>query len=65
VAVDAEVDLGLTQGPNSSFVLAARLNITLPGVDRKTAQELVEAAHQTCPYSRATRGNVDVTLTVA
>jgi lipoyl-dependent peroxiredoxin len=63
-AIDAEVDLGLTHGPNSNFALAARLKVSLPGVDRKTAQELVDAAHQTCPYSRATRGNVEVTLNV-
>lgn len=63
-AVDAEVDLGLTHGPNSNFALAARLNVSLPGLDRKTAQELVDAAHQTCPYSRATRGNVEVTVNV-
>jgi lipoyl-dependent peroxiredoxin len=63
-AIDAEVDLGLTHGPNSNFALAARLNVSLPGLDRKTAQELVDAAHQTCPYSRATRGNVEVTLHV-
>jgi lipoyl-dependent peroxiredoxin len=58
-AIDAEVDLGLT-GPN--FGLAARLNVSLPGLDRSVAQALVEEAHQTCPYSRATRGNIDVTV---
>lgn len=60
VAIDAEVDLGLAQGAN--FGLAARLNVSLPGVDRGVAQALVEEAHQTCPYSRATRGNIDVTI---
>lgn len=60
VAIDAEVDLGLTQGAH--FGLAARLNVSLPGVDREVAQALVEEAHQTCPYSRATRGNFDVTI---
>jgi Ohr subfamily peroxiredoxin len=59
VAVDAEVDLGITQG---NFGLAGRLNVSLPGVDRKVAQELVDAAEQTCPYSRATHGNIDVTI---
>jgi len=59
LAIDAEVDLGLA-GPN--FGLAGRLNITLPGMDRNVAQALVEEAHQTCPYSRATRGNIDVTI---
>ena len=61
VAIDAEVDLGLTRG---AFGLAARLNVSLPGVDPETAQTLVDAAHQVCPYSHATRGNVDVAITV-
>jgi lipoyl-dependent peroxiredoxin len=60
-AIDAEVDLGVTGG---AFGLAARLNITLPGMVPQAAQRLVDAAHQVCPYSRATRGNVDVTLNV-
>jgi lipoyl-dependent peroxiredoxin len=61
VAVDAEIDLGLTHG---NFGLAARLNVSLPGVEHQVAQELVDAAHQVCPYSRSTRGNVDVVLKV-
>jgi lipoyl-dependent peroxiredoxin len=61
VAVDAEVDLGTTHGV---FGLAARLNVSLPGMDRPAAQALVEAADQVCPYSNATRGNIDVTITV-
>ncbi|OWJ59431.1 organic hydroperoxide resistance protein [Inquilinus limosus] len=61
-AVDAEVDLGTTEG---AFFLQARLTISLPGLDRETARKVVEAAHQICPYSKATRGNIDVTLTVA
>lgn len=60
-AIDAEVDLGTNDG---GFVLRARLNVSLPGVDRAVAQELVNAAHQICPYSKATRGNIDVTLNV-
>ena len=61
-AVDAEVDLGTTDG---AFFLQARLTISLPGLDREVARKVVEAAHQLCPYSKATRGNIDVTLTVA
>jgi Ohr subfamily peroxiredoxin len=61
VAVDAEVDLGKA---GEAFVLRARLNVSLPGLDPATGRSLVEAAHQTCPYSRATRGNIDVTLNV-
>jgi len=60
-AIDIEVDLGTTAG---AFGLAARLNVSLPGIDRELAHVLVDGAHQTCPYSRATRGNIDVTLNV-
>ena len=60
-AIDAEIDLGKTTG---GFTLAARLNVSLPGIDHELAQKLVEAAHQVCPYSNATRGNIDVTLNV-
>ncbi len=59
VAIDAEVDLGPTDG---AYGLAARLNVSLRGLEREVAQRLVDAAHQTCPYSRATRGNIDVTI---
>jgi Ohr subfamily peroxiredoxin len=58
-AVDAEVDLGMT---GEAFGLQARLNISLPGLDREVAQALVDAAHQTCPYSKATRGNINVEI---
>jgi Ohr subfamily peroxiredoxin len=58
-AIDAEVDLGTNEG---GFLLRARLNVSLPGVPREVAQELLEAAHQVCPYSKATRGNIDVTI---
>jgi Ohr subfamily peroxiredoxin len=59
VAIDAEVDLNLAE---SGFFLRARLNIHVPGMDREVAQRLVEAAHQICPYSKATRGNIDVAI---
>ena len=62
VSVDAEVDLGSI--PNG-YGIAARLTVSLPGMDRESAQALVNAAHQVCPYSNATRGNIDVTLTLA
>jgi lipoyl-dependent peroxiredoxin len=58
-AIDAEVDLGMTDG---GYVLRARLNVSLPGLDREVAKELVDAAHETCPYSKATRGNIDVEI---
>src|SRR3954463_7493495 len=58
-AIDAEVDLGTNDG---GYVLRARFNVRLPGLDREVAQALVGAAHQTCPYSKATRGNIDVAI---
>lgn len=61
-AVDAEVDLGKT---GDAYGLQARLNVSLPGLDPDVARALVDQAHQTCPYSRATRGNIDVVLAVA
>jgi lipoyl-dependent peroxiredoxin len=60
-AIDAEVDLN--QGDNGYF-LGARLNVSLPGIARDVAEAIVEEAHKTCPYSKAIRGNVDVTLKV-
>ena len=62
LAIDAEVDLGPV---GQAFGIAVRLNISLPGMDKAQAQELVDTAHQVCPYSNATRGNIDVTLTLA
>lgn len=59
LAVDGEVDLGQIPG---GYGIAARLNVSLPGMDRATAQALVDAAHKVCPYSNATRGNIDVTI---
>lgn len=58
-AVDAEVDL---RHGERGYVLQARLNVALPGLDPETARALVDAAHQTCPYSKATRGNIDVEI---
>ena len=62
VSVDAEVDLGTNDG---GYQLGARLNVSLPGLERDEARRLVELAHQTCPYSKATRGNIEVELDVA
>ncbi|MDF1631898.1 OsmC family protein [Mycoplana sp. MJR14] len=54
--VDAEIDLD----DGGSHALRARLNVSMPGVDRETARELIDAAHTICPYSRAVHGNIDV-----
>jgi len=62
VAVDAQVDLGTGA---EGFLLQARLSVSLPGLPRDVAQELMDAAHQICPYSKMSRGNIDVTLSLA
>lgn len=59
LAVDAEVDLG-TAG--DEFLLQARLNVSLPGLDRDIARAVVDGAHRICPYSKLTRGNINVEL---
>ena len=59
LSIDAEVDLNLA---GDAYFLSARLNVSLPGVDREIAQALADAAHRTCPYSKLTRGNIDVTI---
>lgn len=61
LAIDAEVDLNLAE---DGFFLGARLNVSVPGIDRAVAQRVVEAAHQICPYSKATRGNINVVINV-
>jgi Ohr subfamily peroxiredoxin len=62
VSIDAEVDLRMSNG---EYFLSARLYVSLPGVERGVAQTLVNEAHQTCPYSKATRGNIDVAIKLA
>ncbi|NIZ01251.1 organic hydroperoxide resistance protein [Thalassospira lucentensis] len=63
VTVNAEVGIG----PRSEggFGIAVKLKVSLPGLDKADAEKLVETAHTICPYSNATRGNVDVTTTIA
>jgi lipoyl-dependent peroxiredoxin len=59
VAVDAEVGLG---NGDDGFFLQARLNVSLPGLDLALAQSIVDRAHQLCPYSKATRGNINAVV---
>jgi lipoyl-dependent peroxiredoxin len=59
LAIDAEVDLNLD---GDAFFLRARLNVSLPGLERDVAKALTDAAHQTCPYSKAIRGNIEVAI---
>ncbi|HEY0505883.1 MAG TPA: organic hydroperoxide resistance protein [Lysobacter sp.] len=61
-SLDAEIDLGQGQ---TGYHLQARLYVKLPGLDRDTAQALLATAHETCPYSKALRGNVDVEIHLA
>lgn len=56
--IDTEITLNLA---GSSFFLRARLEVSLPGLDRATAQALVDTAHGICPYSKAVHGNIDIT----
>ncbi len=66
VTDDSSVTAKVGMGPiPTGYALAVELEVALPGVDRALAQEIVEGAHQRCPYSNATRGNIDVKLTVA
>jgi lipoyl-dependent peroxiredoxin len=60
--VSATVGLGMLD--NGGFGLAVELDVSLPALDRETATALVERAHEVCPYSNATRGNIDVKLAV-
>ena len=60
-AVDTEIDLNRA---GDAFFLRARLNVSLPGVDREVARTLAEAAHGICPYSKAVHGNIEVSTNV-
>jgi lipoyl-dependent peroxiredoxin len=61
-SIDAEIDL---IAADEAFFLRARLNVSVPGVAPDVARELVDAAHGICPYSKATRGNIDVKISLA
>src|SRR5688572_614276 len=61
LVVDTEVDLATT---GDNYFLQARLNVSLPGLDGEMGKAVLEAAHQTCPYSKATRGNINVTISL-
>ena len=62
VSIASEVGIGPVQ---SAYAITVTMKISLPGMDKAAAEALIETAHQVCPYSNATRGNVDVTLNLA
>jgi lipoyl-dependent peroxiredoxin len=66
-ATDSEVvaDVSLGAHENGAFGLSVALEVSMPGAERETAEKVVARAHQVCPYSNATRGNIEVVLTVA
>ena len=65
-SIDASVSFGENANEGAKgFNIAVELKVTIPGFDHAQAEDLVHKAHEVCPYSNATRGNVDVTLTVA
>ena len=64
VSITADVSIGLMTGKPGAFGIAVAMAVSIPGMDKAAAQALVTAAHEVCPYSNATRGNIDVSLTV-
>lgn len=64
VSIQASVSIGPMTGKEGAFGIAVAMTISVPGMDRSAAEKLVATAHEVCPYSNATRGNIDVTLTV-
>ncbi|RYG13831.1 MAG: organic hydroperoxide resistance protein [Burkholderiales bacterium] len=61
LAIDAEVEL---RRGDDGYSLAARLKVHVPGIDPETARQIIEAAHRTCPYSKAIKGNIDAVMSL-
>ena len=64
VSIKSDVSIGPLSGKPGAFGIAVAMAINVPGMDKPAAEALVKAAHEVCPYSNATRGNVDVALSV-
>jgi Ohr subfamily peroxiredoxin len=64
VSIKADVSIGPMTGKEGAFGIAVAMAISVPGMDKAAAEKLVAVAHEVCPYSNATRGNIDVTLSV-
>jgi Ohr subfamily peroxiredoxin len=65
VSIQADVSIGPMTGKPGAFGIAVAMVVLVPGMDRSAAEALVKTAHEVCPYSNATRGNIDVALSVA
>jgi len=65
VSITSKVGIGAMTGKAGAFCIAVDMTVSVPGMDRAALEALVATAHEVCPYSNATRGNIDVTLTVA
>ncbi len=64
VSITADTSIGPMTGKEGAFGIAVAMAVSVPGMDKAAAEKLVATAHEVCPYSNATRGNIDVTLTV-
>jgi osmotically inducible protein OsmC len=64
VSIKSSVSIGPMAGKPGAFGIAVEMEVSVPGMDKAAAEALVKTAHEVCPYSNATRGNIDVTLTV-
>ena len=64
VSITADVSIGPMSGKPGAFGIAVSMAVSVPGMDKAAVEALVKTAHEVCPYSNATRGNIDVTLTV-
>ena len=65
VSIKSDVSIGPMTGKPGAFGIAVAMAVSIPGMDKAAAEALVAAAHQVCPYSNATRGNIDVAFSVA
>jgi len=65
VSIQADVSIGPMTGKPGAFGIGVAMVVSVPGMDRSAAEALVKTAHEVCPYSNATRGNIDVALSVA
>ena len=64
VSITSQVGIGPMVGKEGAFGISVAMSISVPGMERAALEALVATAHEVCPYSNATRGNIDVTLTV-